>query len=68
MIKSIYRRNVYALRSQYEKPFETTGTVFPDVKKGRWSVTEIEYMAAENVILGYPDGEFKPTKNLSRSS
>jgi len=41
--------------------------VFPDVKSDRWSSTEIEYMANDGVILGYPDGEFKPQKNLTRA-
>jgi len=59
---------LYRIRNkQYEKPFATTGTVFPDVARSRWSVTDIEYMASENVIMGYPDGEFKPTRNLSRA-
>lgn len=50
----------------YEAPFYTTGERFPDVAKDRWSVTEIEYMTEEKVIVGYPDGEFKPTRNLTR--
>lgn len=52
---------------KYEKPFTTTGEVFPDVELGRWSVTEIEYMADNDVIYGYPDGEFRPTQNLTRA-
>ncbi|MBR5307843.1 MAG: chitobiase/beta-hexosaminidase C-terminal domain-containing protein [Clostridia bacterium] len=52
---------------QYDEPFTTTGKVFPDVEKDRWSVTEIEYMAKEKVILGYPEGDFRPTNNLTRA-
>lgn len=52
---------------EYEKPFTTTGEVFPDVELGRWSVKEIEYMADHDVIKGYPDGEFKPARNLTRA-
>lgn len=52
---------------KYEKPFTTTGEVFPDVELKRWSVTEIEYMADSGVIYGYPDGEFKPKQNLTRA-
>ena len=52
---------------KYEKPFTTTGEVFPDVELGRWSVTEIEYMADNKVIYGYPDGKFKPENALTRA-
>lgn len=51
----------------YEAPFTTTGEVFPDVAKERWSATNIEYMAGEEIIIGYPDGEFKPSNNLTRA-
>ena len=52
---------------QYEKPFATTGEVFPDVNMGRWSIHDIEYMADKEVVYGYPDGEFKPTRSLTRA-
>ena len=52
---------------QYEKPFVATGNVFPDVKLGRWSTHDIEYMADKSIVYGYPDGDFKPTRNLSRA-
>ena len=52
---------------EYEKPFVVTGDVFPDVEKERWSVKEIEYMSDKDVIYGYPDGEFKPARNLTRA-
>lgn len=51
----------------YLAPFTTTGEVFPDVAKERWSATNIEYMAGEGIIVGYPDGEFKPSRNLTRA-
>ncbi|MBE5039529.1 chitobiase/beta-hexosaminidase C-terminal domain-containing protein [Ructibacterium gallinarum] len=51
----------------YDAPFETTGTVFPDVNNLRWSVTEIEYLAQQKVILGYPDGTYQPEGELTRA-
>jgi len=52
---------------EYEKPFVQTGEVFPDVNKERWSAHDIEYMADKEIIVGYPDGEFKPGRNLTRA-
>lgn len=52
---------------EYEEPFTVTGKVFPDVEESRWSVKEIEYLANDGIILGYPDGEFKPAQNLTRA-
>lgn len=51
---------------EYEKPTVFTG-MFPDVTQERWSSLNIEYMANNKVILGYPEGDFKPTKNLTRA-
>ena len=51
----------------YEKPFVATGDAFPDVAAGRWSAHDIEYMADKGLVLGYPDGEFKPAKHLTRA-
>lgn len=59
---------LYRVRDKkYDKPFSSTGDVFPDVKADRWSVTEIEFMASEEVVKGYPDSEFKPSRNLTRA-
>ena len=52
---------------EYEKPFVAKGDAFPDVEANRWSAHDIEYMADKEVIYGYPDGEFKPSKNLTRA-
>lgn len=51
----------------YEKPFVATGEMFPDVNTGRWSAHDIEYMSDKGIVNGYPDGEFKPEKNLTRA-
>lgn len=52
---------------EYEKPFAATGSAFPDVDAGRWSVHDIEYMTNKDIVYGYPDGEFKPSNNLTRA-
>ncbi|MBQ7901663.1 MAG: S-layer homology domain-containing protein, partial [Clostridia bacterium] len=52
---------------EYEKPFVATGDAFPDVEQYRWSAHDIEYMSDKNIVYGYPDGEFKPSQNLTRA-
>lgn len=50
----------------YEETF-AKGNIFPDVEKERWSADEIEKMTAEKIIMGYPDGTFMPSGNLTRA-
>lgn len=52
---------------EYDEPFATSGSIFPDVNLSRWSVTEIEYMTRDGVVEGYPNGEYKPQNNLTRA-
>lgn len=52
---------------EYEKPFVASGKVFSDVTDGRWSAHDIEYMVDKDIIYGYPNGEFKPSGNLTRA-
>ncbi len=62
MVAILYR----IMNHEYEAPFTVTAKVFPDVTLDLWAVKEIEYMADKNVVTGYPDGEFKPRRNLTR--
>ncbi|RLD20802.1 MAG: hypothetical protein DRI33_00655 [Caldiserica bacterium] len=39
---------------------------FPDVSKSRWSYGYVEAAAKAGYILGYPDGTFGPTRNITR--
>ena len=54
-------------------PFENmTGAavnlqMFPDVPNGYWASCEIDKLAANDVVVGYPDRLFKPSKNISRA-
>jgi len=40
---------------------------FPDVPEGFFARDEINYLATAGIIAGYPDGTFKPAKNLTRA-
>ncbi len=40
---------------------------FPDVPNGYWAACDIDKLAMNDVVVGYPDGYFKPNKNISRA-
>src|SRR5574344_635842 len=43
------------------------GCTFPDVPSGYWSACNIDKLALNVVVVGYPDGYFKPNKDISRA-
>ena len=40
---------------------------FPDVATNHWAAKQIEILSEKGVIVGYPDGTFKPDENVSRA-
>ena len=40
---------------------------FPDVSSGYWASCDITKLAMNDVVVGYPDNLFRPTKNISRA-
>lgn len=40
---------------------------FPDVASGYWASCDITKLAMNDVVVGYPDNLFRPTKNISRA-
>ena len=40
---------------------------FPDVNGDYWAAPEIEILSEKGVIVGYPDGTFKPDANVTRA-
>ena len=40
---------------------------FPDVPAGHWAYQEIETLAKEGVVVGYPDGTFKADSYVDRA-
>src|SRR5574344_327447 len=40
---------------------------FPDVLKSHWAAPQIKTLSEEGVIVGYPDGTFKPDDNVTRA-
>ena len=41
--------------------------MFPDVPSGYWASCEIDKLATNDVVVGYPDRMFKPSRNISRA-
>lgn len=41
--------------------------MFPDVPDGYWASCEIDKLATNDVVVGYPDRMFKPSRNISRA-
>ncbi len=43
------------------------GCSFPDVPQNFWAACDIDKLAINNVVVGYPDGYFKPNRNITRA-
>ena len=41
--------------------------MFPDVPEGYWASCEIDKLATNDIVVGYPDRLFKPSRNISRA-
>ena len=40
---------------------------FPDVSDSHWAASQIKLLSEQGVIVGYPDGTFKPDDNVTRA-
>lgn len=41
--------------------------IFPDVAADHWAAAQIKELSEKGVIVGYPDGTFKPDANVTRA-
>ena len=48
-------------------PASPSSNPFPDVPASRWSAAKIQWAKANNVVSGYPDGQFRPTQPVTRA-
>lgn len=46
---------------------ETVATKFPDVAERHWASAFVAAASESGVVLGYPDGTFKPRNNITRA-
>ncbi|MFA7657881.1 MAG: S-layer homology domain-containing protein [Candidatus Gastranaerophilaceae bacterium] len=44
-----------------------TAKIFPDVAASHWAAAQIKELSQSGVIVGYPDGTFKPDDNVTRA-
>ncbi len=71
--------SIQALKKSYE-PFELNSNLkgmtgaaanllnyFPDVPENYWASCDIDKLAMNDVIVGYPDKMFKPNRNVTRA-
>jgi len=49
------------------KPENPATSTFSDLSSSHWAYTAIEAVAKSAIILGYPDGTFKPDQNITRA-
>ena len=40
---------------------------YPDVNANHWAAKQIQILTEKGVIVGYPDGTFKPDENVTRA-
>ena len=45
----------------------TAANAFPDVSDNHWAAPQIKILSEQGVIVGYPDGTFKPDDNVTRA-
>lgn len=48
-------------------PSTPSSNPFPDVPASRWSAARIQWARANNIVSGYPDGQFRPTQAVTRA-
>lgn len=61
-VKGVLLTAILALSSAQVMAFQ-----FPDVPKTHWASNQIDILSDQGVIVGYPDGTFKPDENVTRA-
>lgn len=69
--KDITREEVAAMFSRLLNKRPEPGKIYPysfvDIDNSRWSITPISYMSDLELIKGYPDNTFRPTRSITRA-
>lgn len=48
-------------------PVANGACMFPDVPNSHWAACDIDKLAINDVVVGYPDGMFKPNRDINRA-
>ncbi len=65
--RPITRAEFATIVSKYKKLNETSENSIPDVSSKHWAKNYINNVAKHGWIEGYPDGTYKPERNISRA-
>ena len=60
ILKGLLTLSVFALTL-------SVANAFPDVSDSHWAAPQIKLLSEQGVIVGYPDGTFKPDDNVTRA-
>lgn len=66
IVANIAPNTISAQGNVYAVFVDTGAKYFPD-SRGHWAKDEIETLVRRNIIYGYPDGTFKPDRNVTRA-
>lgn len=58
---------VFALNCNVNSVSAQQAKIFPDVAANHWAAAQIKELSEQGVIVGYPDGTFKPDANVTRA-
>lgn len=53
--------------ANFTLPTQASGKPYPDVDASRWSAAKIQWARENNIVSGYEDGTFQPTKPVTRA-
>ncbi|NER31776.1 MAG: S-layer homology domain-containing protein, partial [Symploca sp. SIO1C4] len=53
--------------ANFTLPTQASSKPYPDVDATRWSAAKIQWARENNIVSGYEDGTFKPTKPVTRA-
>ena len=58
---------LYRILTEDRRPVTNTYTHYSDLDRDRWSFNAIQYLSANNILKGYPDGTFRPGQVITRA-